>query len=167
MEAKRQALSVPAARRAFTLIELLVVIAMIGILMGALVAAVRHVMQQSKISAAETEVRELTHAILAYENAAKDHKLPTMDRAEATEDRIGFLVGKGTDTDGNALPVFYEAPFTDGAVVDPWGHPYRITIKEKSVTLKEKVSQLTTSTYIPNAYRLTADDEKVGEEAKK
>lgn len=149
----------------FTLVELLVVLAMISILTAAFTAAIRYALVQSKRSAAESEVRELTHAILAYENAAKDHKLPSMDRADATEDRIGFLIGKGSDSDGNALPVFFEAPLQNGAVLDPWGNPYKITIREKSVTVKDELTQISTSTFMPNFYRLDADTEDIGKES--
>lgn len=152
--------------RGFTLIELLVVIAIIGILLAALTTIIRLALTQSRKSAAETEIREITHAILAYENASKDHELTTMDRADATESRIGFLLGKGTDAAGNAMPVFYEAPLTGGVVLDPWGNPYKITIQKKNVTLKDDVASLDTSTYMPNFYRLTADDEDPGKEQK-
>ncbi len=147
-------------RGGFTLIELMVVLAMMAILMASLTAAVRTAMRESRISKATAEVREITHAILAYENAEQTHRIPTMNRMDATEQSLSFILGKGNDSDGNKLPVFYEAAVDEsGRILDPWGTPYRVTVKESDVRLKEKSSKITSATFIPNFYRLDADDE--------
>ena len=52
----------------FTLMELLVVIGMIAILTGAASSSVMKARKRSQIARAEAEVREITNAILAYEN---------------------------------------------------------------------------------------------------
>ena len=62
-------------KRGFTLIELLVVIGMIAILTGAASSSVMKARKRSQIARAETEVREMTNAILAYENWDDDRSL--------------------------------------------------------------------------------------------
>ena len=62
-------------KKGFTLVELLVVIGMIAVLTGAASSAVMKARTRSQIARAETEVREMTNAILAYENWDDDHTL--------------------------------------------------------------------------------------------
>ena len=54
-------------RKGFTLIELLVVVAMIMILIGTLVVSVEQARTRARIAKATQEAKELTNAILAYE----------------------------------------------------------------------------------------------------
>ena len=148
------------AQGGFTLIELMVSLAMMAILLASLTAAVRTAMRESKITKATAEVREITHAILAYENAEQTHRIPTMNRMDATEQSLSFILGKENDSDGNKLPVFYEAAVDEsGRILDPWGTPYRVTVIKSDASLKEKSSKITSATFIPNFYRLDADDE--------
>ena len=156
----------PGGRKGFTLVELMVVIAMLGVLVASLTAAVRAAMRQSKIAKATTEVREITHAILAYENAAKDNKLPSIEKQDASRSTLKFLLGEGTDADGNRLPIFYEAALVGDMILDPWGTPYKVLIREQDVTLKAKESSLETATFMPNFYRMSAEDEVPGKVAK-
>ena len=62
-------------KRGFTLIELLVVIGMIAVLTGAASSSVMKARRRSQIARAETEAREMTNAILAYENWDDDRSL--------------------------------------------------------------------------------------------
>lgn len=62
-------------KKGFTLIELLVVIGMIAVLTGAASSAVMKARKRSQIARAETETREMTNAILAYENWDEDRSL--------------------------------------------------------------------------------------------
>ena len=62
-------------KRAFTLVELLVVLAMIMIISGALTASVQKARTRAMVAKAMQETREMTNAILAYEQYAKDRSL--------------------------------------------------------------------------------------------
>ena len=62
-------------KKGFTLIELLVVIGMIAILTAAASSSVMKARTRSQLARAETEAREMTNAILAYENYDKDRSL--------------------------------------------------------------------------------------------
>ena len=61
--------------RGFTLIELLVVLAMIMILAGAMTASVNAARRRARISKAQQEMKELTNAILAFEQYAPGRTL--------------------------------------------------------------------------------------------
>ena len=45
-----------------------------------------------------------------------------------------------------------------GKIVDPWGMPYKITIKGHSVNVNFNAKQLWTGYYLPNLYRNTEGD---------
>jgi len=145
----------------FTLIELLVVVAMLAILAGTISSGIVSAMRNAKIAKANTEVREITNAILAYENAASDHKLPTLSGVEASESSLGFLLGgAGTGEDKKAIPVLFNASLRGGSVYDPWGTPYRVLIKPGQEKIEDHaLDSLTAATFIPNYYRLNADEE--------
>ena len=57
-------------KRGFTLIELLVVIGMLVVLMGAVTTSVGQSRRRTQISKATQDVKEITNAILAYQNLA-------------------------------------------------------------------------------------------------
>ena len=147
-------------KKGFTLIELLVVIAMIAVLTGVASSSVMKARKRAQISRAETEVREMTNAILAYENYARagGYGLETMD-ADATISTVGFILGKGETSDsGEKIPVLYNgAVGADGTLRDPWGKPYRVRIVEGTVpsVSSTAASSMATGYMIPNFYRLS------------
>lgn len=151
----------PSSRTGFTLVELLVVIAMLAILAGTISSAVVSAMRQSKIAKATTEVRELTNAILAYENTQKDHKLPALGGVDASESSLAFLLGgSGAGEDKKTIPVLFNASLRNGKIYDPWGTPYRVLIKAGQEKIEDHaLDSLTAATFIPNYYRLNADEE--------
>jgi prepilin-type N-terminal cleavage/methylation domain-containing protein len=147
-------------KRAFTLVELLVVIAMIAILTGAVGTSVSTARARAREMKATTEVKEMTNAILAYENFARsgEYSLEPMD-ADATVSTVGFILGKGQSSDADdRIPVLYNGSVgTDGVLRDPWGTPYRVKIEEGDVpsVSSEAASTMATGYMPPNFYRLS------------
>ena len=109
-------------KRAFTLVELLVVIAMIASLTGAVGTSVSTARARAREMKATTEVKEMTNAILAYENFARsgEYSLEPMD-ADATVSTVGFILGKGQSSDADdRIPVLYNGSVgSDGVLRDP------------------------------------------------
>ena len=155
-------------RKAFTLVELLVVVGMIAILMGAMTSAVQSARQRARIQKATSDVKVISQAILAYEIWNGD-ELPTMGSrgkaaggVDATGSSLGFLIGRGNaegvagGSGSSQLPVLLMAQLrSGGAIVDPWGTPYKVTIAESKANIKLKTvtGALTTGYWLPNFYR--------------
>lgn len=153
-------------RNGFTLIELLVVVAMIAVLMGAMTTSVAAAQNRARIQKATSEVKVVTQAILGYENYAQggEYELPTMTRRDADAGSLGFLLGNGASADsGGQIPVLLMATLRGGQkMLDPWGTPYKVTIREGKGTIKaNSLSGLQTGFYLPNAYRLGKDEREL------
>lgn len=149
-------------RKGFTLVELLVVIGMIGVIMGALTTSVRSAQERARIQKATAEVKIISQTILGVENFDKDYKLPTMTDADADSSSIGFLIGKGeSDSTGEKIPALLMASLTSGGKMrDPWGTPYKVTIKQgsASIAFDSAASNMTTGYFLPNWYRLGPEE---------
>ena len=152
-------------KRGFTLIELLVVIGMIAILTGAASSSVMKARKRSQIARAETEVREMTNAILAYENWDDDRSLKRIAGSfstwtDAKEGNLAFILG-GVQNKQGKVPVLYNAAIVGNAILDPWGKAYQVMIKDSgdaAETSADKVGGgLTTFMYLPNLNRLKAN----------
>ena len=153
-------------KRGFTLIELLVVIGMIAILTGTASSAVMKARKRSQIARAEAETQEMTNAILAYENYDDDHSLKKYQTSkawkEATEDSLQFILG-GVENKQGKVPVLFNAAIRGGSVLDPWGTPYQYMIADagSAEDSKDQVgSGLSTYMYLPNLWRLKADEQE-------
>lgn len=147
-------------KRGFTLIELMVVLAMIMILAAALTSSIAGARERAKITSATVAVQEITKAILMYENFAPSRDLSEVvrEKQDATESSLAFILGSGeTDIGGNKIPVLYNAEIKGGKILDPWGTPYKVTIKQNSISMENQsaVLQATrqTATSIPNFWR--------------
>ena len=118
--------------RGFTLVELVVVVAMILILAAAMTTSVSGARARARVSRAQAETREITNAILAYANYTDDGSLSsvTMNDSPSSESTLAFILGKGPDQRGAKVPVLYNASVTGGQILDPWGKPYRVTVKQ-------------------------------------
>ena len=144
--------------RGFTLVELLVVVGMIAVIMGAISVSYSAAQQRARIQKATSDVKVISQAILAYENYARSNNedLPTMTKQTADASSLGILIGKGkTTASGDKIPVLLMAALQNGREMkDPWGTPYRVTIKEGTIPASGSIS-LETGYYLPNFYRTT------------
>ena len=151
-------------RKGFTIIELLVVIAALMVLAGAVGVGVSTAQKNARRAKATATVRELTSALLSFENASKDHKFPTTGLFDAEEGKLAFLLGKGGDKGQgvNKIQVLFNADMRGGKLYDPWGTPYKVLIRETGAKIEDDaVSTISTTTFMPNFYRLNADEEEV------
>jgi len=149
-------------KKGFTLVELLVVVAMLAMLMGAISSSVVHARRRARIETANITCQELTKAIRAYENYATDGKLPTLNDQDASKSSIGFLMGDAPEKD---VPVLFNSSFSgkDQKLNDPWGNPYRITIRAVSMNVEDELldklkNNLNVGVYFPNYWRRHAGD---------
>ena len=147
-------------KKAFTLLELLVVIAMIMILAGAFTSSVVRARERARIARATQEIREMTNAILSYENYARNHELDVNGGwAECTESAMAMILGKKQGDNGEDIPVLYNGHVTNGRLRDPWGRPYQYLIQKTSEFSgnneeKTALQNMLTAGALPNANRL-------------
>ena len=150
-------------KRGFTLIELLVVVAMVAILGAAFTSSATAARERARIQKATAEVKVITQAILAYENwdpGGGRRKLPERRKVDIDKstDSLGFILGEGGDAEsGGKIPVMLMAALNSGGkMLDPWGTPYKVTIKESSLTVKpgSASGNLQTGYFLPNWYRI-------------
>ena len=151
-----------AMRRGFTLIELLVVIAMLSILMGAVTSSVGQSRRRTKITKATQDMKEITNAILAYQNYAPDRTLEkevTGSWKDAGKTELAMILGNRQTEGGGRVPVLYNAQIRGESVVDPWGTPYQFIIK-KLTTQSDDSEPLNfvTAPSLPNFFRLTDEE---------
>lgn len=148
-------------RRGFTLVELMVVIAMIALIMGAMASAVTSAQERSREQKALSEVKVISQAVLAYENwdrGSGRYELPTLTEADCDRSNLSFLIGEGEGAkSGGTIPAQLIAQLQRGAMRDPWGTPYRITIRKggANVKMQSATGTLRTGFYLPNYYHLT------------
>lgn len=147
-------------RKAFTLVELLVVIGMLAVMMGAISTGVSQARKRTQIAKATQDAKEITNAILAYQNFAPDRTLANEASGgwkEASEGNLAMILGKKPKAGGGYVPVLYNAQLRGGRVMDPWGRPYEFMIKritEQSGT-SGKALDYVTAPSLPNYFRLT------------
>ena len=149
--------------KAFTLVELLVVVGMIMVLMGAMTGAVSGAMERARVQRATAEVKVITQAILAYENESKngaDHELPVLSKADCDASTLGFLLGRETSQSGKIPVLLMAALSSGGKMLDPWGHPYKVTIKKNAFRPRYRTmtGAMQTGFFLPNFYRLREDE---------
>ena len=144
------------SKPAFTLIELMVVMAMIAIIAASMTTAVAQAQRRAKISRAETEARELTNAILAWQNYDENGSLSKymMEDAVAAESKMGFVLGRESGRAGKQVPVLFNATIAGGNLVDPWGHPYRVTVKLGDPVNPLGVPNMNVRVFYPNWHRV-------------
>ena len=151
-------------RKGFTLIELLVVVAMIMILIGTLVVSVEQARTRARIAKATQEAKELTNAILAYEQYAPNRSLQSVATGggwvECNEGSLKMVLGGMSGDSGERIPVLFNASLTGGRMLDPWGRPYELLI-EKTASLsgggddEKRNTRFVMAPYLPNFFRLT------------
>ena len=151
----------------FTLFELLVVLSMLMILAASITTSVASGEKRAKISRATAEAKEMTNAILAYENWDDNHTLKNYQTSkswkDATEDALQFILG-GVQNKQGKVPVLYNAAIRGGKVLDPWGTPYQYMIADVGEAAQSSADQvgsgLSTYMYLPNLWRLKTDEQE-------
>ena len=146
----------------FTLVELLVVLSMLMILAASITTSVASGEKRAKISRATAEAKEMTNAILAYSHFGPDydlgkHKYNTW--TPATKQSLRFIIGDEV-VNGEKVPVLYNAAFNGDRMLDPWGRPYYVMIKEGSAFKDEAIARsgdLRSYVAFPNFNRRPAD----------
>jgi len=149
-------------KRGFTLIELMVVVAMIAIFMSALGTSVGKTRERARIEKARSDVKTISQAILAWENYSRGGKneLEEKNDEEADATSLKDILGRGETAKSGQIPVLFLAQLSAGGKIrDPWGTPYRIRIKEGAITSPDNLN-LDTCYYLPNLYRLSAEERK-------
>ena len=148
-------------KRGFTLIELMVVIAMIAIFMTAVGTSVGKTRERAKVEKARSEVKVISQAILAWENYSKGNELKTNNGwEEADSSSLGFLLGEGESPESGDVPAMLMAQLTSGGkMLDPWRKPYLVRIRKGSIPRPSDLN-LATCYYLPNFYRLSAEERK-------
>lgn len=147
-------------KRAFTLIELLVVIAMLAILLGALGSGMNQARKRAMIAKATQDIKEITNAILAYENYARSLD-DEVGEGYTDEGSMSMILGKKT-LNGRTVPVLYNAQIQGSppAIRDPWGERYKYMIKKAENINPGDDNTYSTAFYLPNFYRLSDDERK-------
>lgn len=145
-------------KKGFTLVEIMVVIGMISILMGAMTVSVQRARTRAYIARATQETREMTNAILAYEQYADDHSLDAKVTGdswkECSESAMAMILGGETGASGEPIPVLFNASVRNGMVMDPWGRAYQYMI-EANPDLGNTISPTKTAAVLPNYNRLS------------
>lgn len=150
-------------RRGFTMIELLVVMAMIAVIAAAFVTSVNSARRRAYIGRATVEMKEMTNAILAYEQYAPGRTLASVASGswkDCAEGDMSMILGGASAENGGRVPVLYNGHVRTGYLRDPWGTPYRYRIEntgslgggggEDAKSLKFSVAGA-----LPNFFRLT------------
>ena len=148
-------------RRGFTLIELLVVIAMLAILMGAVGSGMSQARKRAMVAKATQDAKEMTNAILAFENYAKNRSLAnyvTGSWKDTTESSMSMILGGEQSEGGDEVPVLYNAQIRNGQILDPWGKPYQYIIRQAGSITPPRDAGFQTAPNLPNFYRLTDEE---------
>lgn len=156
-------------RRGFTLIELLVVLAMIMILVSAMTASVNSARRRARQAKAQQEMKELTNAILAFEQYAPNRSLEGFETGgwkTCDEKSLAMVLGGLAGESGEPVPVLYAAALTGGKMLDPWGKAYEFII-EKTATIDSRDStagsgaSYQTGPQLPNFFRLSPEERAI------
>lgn len=156
--------SIKLMKKGFTLVELLVVVAMLAILMGSMGASVSSAQERAREQKALSDVKVISQALLASENyeTSGNGGLTPMNDAVADANNLKTLLGEGpAAASGGTIPAMLSVALSSGkTILDPWGTPYRITIKESSVQPQFKTANgnLQTGFYLPNFHRLSESE---------
>lgn len=156
-------------RRGFTLVELLVVITMIAILAAAFTSSVNAARKRAMASRATQEMKEMTNAILGYEQYAEEHSLDSVKTGTSwqpcTESAMQMILGGKSGANGKPIPVLYNGHVRQGNIRDPWGKPYEYRIQDAGTIEgggkdEAKNLSLQTAAALPNYFRLTDEERR-------
>lgn len=150
-------------RRGFTLVELLVVVAMIAVIAAAFTTSIASAERRARISRATAEAKEMTNAILAYEQYAPDRSLSSVAKGSWTdcaEGSMAMILGAANGANGRPVPVLFNGHVIAGYLRDPWNTPYQYMIVntaslEGGGGNEAKGVSFKTAAALPNFFRLT------------
>ena len=149
-------------KRGFTLLELMVVICMIALIIAALATSLTSAQERARTEKARSEGKAIAQAILAYENFDRSNELPTMENRDADQSALGFLIGQGGNAEsGGKIPALPLAALQSGGKMrDPWGTPYKISIRSGGASIKIESASggMQTGFMFPNFYRLSEEE---------
>lgn len=153
-------------RAGFSLVELLVVLAMIAVITAAMTVSVNRARTRAMVAKATQEVKEMTNAILAYEQYAKGYTLEkevTGSWVDCTEGSMKMILGGVTGENGNQVPILYNASVKQGELRDPWGNAYQYMIAPgQSLDGDQSTGaagvDYKTAPALPNFFRLTDEE---------
>lgn len=122
----------------FSLLEMMIVVAVIGILMGMLGASAYAARQRTYVTLAQSEAQQIATAFKSYWLAK--NKWPAGFGSGWTKlTRKNLAVLMGADTDGivylDVPPDRFEGDDDSAFFLDPWGHPYEVSIESVSQTI--------------------------------
>ena len=131
---------------------------MIAVLTAAMGVSTVKARTRAKIARATQETKEMTNAILAFEQYAPGHTLEKYANGAwtpCTEGAMAMILGRETGDNGEQVPVLYNAAVRGGKLLDPWGRPYQFMIEKTSPWAATAVPDLLTAPALPNFFRLT------------
>ena len=113
------------------------------------------------VAKATQDAKEMTNAILAFENYAKDRSLAnyvTGSWKDTTESSMSMILGGEQSEGGDEVPVLYNAQIRNGQILDPWGKPYQYIIRQAGSITPPRDAGFQTAPNLPNFYRLTDEE---------
>ena len=135
---------------AFTLVEMLVVLGMISILMGVTFTGIGKARTQARVAKANSEVRTLMNAWLAYEASYDDWPISiNASEIDADASSLKELLGEN-----DTKTVFLNVQLMNGAFRDPWGTPYRFRLIQDSGGENKVTDGFGSAITFPNRQRL-------------
>ena len=147
--------------KGFTLVEMLVVVGLPALLMAAMPVSPAGAQKRAQIAKAESEVKVIHQAILGAENYDRKHELPAKTDQDVTESSLKEVFGETTAEPGGKVPTTRRASLSaSGERKDPWGTTYKVSIKPggASIRFASGTGQLQSGCYVPNDYRLSAEE---------
>jgi len=149
-------------KQGFTLVEMLVVIGILGILMATSFTGMARARVVARISKANTEVRMLIGAVLAYEAATGDEfdtspleilggDLSDVDGVPATREKLKELLGEGKN---KVAFLNVQMRGTPPAFRDPWGQPYHVRVLKRGSESDLPTERFWASITFPNRNRV-------------
>ena len=133
------------AARAFTLVEILVVIAIIGILASIGLSVGGSVMEKQLVSRAKGEMAIIMQGLNNYRSRYTEY--PAVDASSGEDLTLAMALLAQVSPTGKDISTREDEPFisgdlnfdedpsnevTDGAIIDPWGNPYKYFYTTKS-----------------------------------
>ena len=156
------------SRQGFTLIELLLVVAMIAVIAAAFTTSIAAAERRARISRATAEAKDMTNAILAYEQYAPGRSLSSVAMSSWTdcaEGAMAMILGGAKGASGQPVPVLFNGHVSGGYLRDPWQTPYQYMIVNTATLEGGGGSEMKGVSFkaaaaLPNFFRLTDQERR-------